>query len=193
MPWGGAAGDGDDAVVSGGVVCAFVLAVGVWGGCLCGSSNWAEGGWGLGQVPWSVLGEGGHAQRHYVHRRGVPSARPPPTPPFSPSQVIKSLEPALSLRRLYVVLSVRQQPIILTLLLFSVIELVPSIADVSGGTNISVRGEGFVEDLGCSFRPGFASTATFVDSTVLLCEALPIDANSSNCLSEVGVGPATAA
>ena len=121
---------------------------------------------------------------------------PPPPAPHAPRprplallcvspKVIKSLEPAPSLRHLYVLMIVRQQPIILTLLLYAVTQVIPPLADTAGGTKVEVYGEGFVPELDCQMQAGLTTRATFVGPNLMLCETAPTNTSATDCQSEV--------
>ena len=72
------------------------------------------------------------------------------------------MEPALLLRRLYVLTKVVQQPVVVTLLLSAVTGLSPPLADALGNTTINVTGEGFVNGSLCDFGAGVESEATLL-------------------------------
>ena len=100
-------------------------------------------------------------------------------------EVIAALMPAVALRRLYALLDVQGQPVIVTLVLAAVVRLQPPLADEAGGTRILVHGEGFRNGSSCHFGPGLRSAATFVSPTLLQCEAPPSKAVAEVCAGDL--------
>ena len=95
-------------------------------------------------------------------------------------EVARAMEAAVRLRRLYVLTSVQQQPVLITLLLSAVRELQPGLADASGGTIINVMGEGFVNGSLCSFGAGILTATTLVRPDLVQCET-PATPDSTTC------------
>ena len=64
-------------------------------------------------------------------------------------EIVSKLQTDLALRRLYVLTTVGSQPLIVTFVLYAVISIEPPLADVSGGTEITITTEGIMPS-GCA-------------------------------------------
>ena len=82
--------------------------------------------------------------------------------------------------------SLGNQPMVVTLLLYALISIEPSVADVEGGTRLRVAGEG-LRDLNyteCLFAGGLRTPATLLNATTVTCEAPRANASSEGCAGE---------
>ena len=102
--------------------------------------------------------------------------------------MVRSLEVAPTLRRLYVLLTIRGQPLVFTLLLFAVLGLEPAVADAGGGTRIRVRGEGFPDGVMCQFEGGTTTLPLVRGPDLVVCHAPPSNFPGGEAL-EIAIGP----
>ena len=92
-------------------------------------------------------------------------------------------------RRMYALATVGAQPTLITLLLYAVIAVEPEVADVSGGTLLTVTGEGLVDlglnATGCHFAAaGVRTNATVLSPSTVRCHAPRADPASEGCTWE---------
>ena len=64
------------------------------------------------------------------------------------------LETDVNARRVYVLTNVGSQPIIITFLLYAVINVEPALADVGGGTELTITSEGITSGCVCGSCSG---------------------------------------
>ena len=98
-------------------------------------------------------------------------------------EIVHNMEQDTLARRMYVLGGIGNQPLIITLLLYSVITIDPPLADVQGGTEILVSGEGlanfgFTE---CQFGAGLSSPATWISTTQVKCVTPTVNSTSESC------------
>ncbi len=72
------------------------------------------------------------------------------------------------LRQLWALVQYSDASTIVSLAMFSVESVFPSVADTAGSTPVTVSGEGFVPNISCSFG-GIPAAAQFVDSNRVIC------------------------
>ena len=89
-------------------------------------------------------------------------------------------------RELYALVQTPVRSRWLSVNLFGLLTVTPSVADASGGAALTVVGEGFghLEDSSCQFSDGSASPATLINSTTLVCVARPTVVMSGMCVGE---------
>ena len=124
--------------------------------------------------------------------RPTPSSITGPVPLCSSAghhEVVVNLQQDVSLRRLYALTYLGPQPMVITLLLYAMTSITPSLADVGGGTLLHISGEGLL-DLGgteCLFAGGGRTSATQASVTTVRCYTPEANATSSSdgCSGEV--------
>ena len=102
-------------------------------------------------------------------------------------EVIHSVHQDTQLRRMYALAMVGDQPMIITLLLYAVISIEPTVADVQGGTLLKITGEGLAElgFLECNFAGGLKTPATLVSMSHVECYTPQTNTSSESCTGEV--------
>ena len=88
---------------------------------------------------------------------------------------------------MYALAIVGDQPLLITLLLYAVTSIEPTVADVSGGTLLTIAGEGLADqdDLTCKFADGLSAPATWVSASQLQCYTPKTNMSSESCTGEV--------
>ena len=106
-------------------------------------------------------------------------------------EVVDKLEMDLKLRRVYVLTTVGSQPIVVTFLLYAVLSVDPPLADVGGGTELTITSEGVPpESAGrtlCQFASGSTTDATWLSANQVRCKTPEANATSEDCAGEVGL------
>ena len=102
-------------------------------------------------------------------------------------EIVSEIQQDTALRRLYVLTSVGDQPIVVTFLMFAVITVEPALADVGGGTELTMTTEG-VPDLGvmkCYFAGGITTDVEWVSTSSVKCMTPEVNTTSESCAGEV--------
>uniref|UniRef100_A0A7S1IK64 IPT/TIG domain-containing protein n=1 Tax=Eutreptiella gymnastica TaxID=73025 RepID=A0A7S1IK64_9EUGL len=101
-------------------------------------------------------------------------------------EVVYAMAQDPGLRRLYILTLVAGQPLIVTLLLYALTAIEPPVADVAGGTEITLQGEGLAlaPNSVCQFAGGTQANVTWVSESAVKCITQPVSFTSASCEGE---------
>ena len=103
-------------------------------------------------------------------------------------EIVSKLQMDVGPRRLYVLTTVGSQPIIVTFLLYAVIAVEPPLADVGGGTEITLTVEGILSSgagaIQCQFAEGLTTDAAWLSPARVACRTPAANATSEGCAGE---------